>query len=357
VSAGARREEARLRRVFERALRLAAVAAPGALALGCGAPAPEDGAVDEAAAALERRSCAPVKTSPEPPDTCGDYVRLPCGLPSGVVPGSRCYLWLNDCQKVCPGIYFNCHAVDDSCVDGGIVTDSAGGVTIDCATCAKGVGRVPAGLAPARFPRAPSALGDHFAVVAHLEAASVASFRRLGAELRALGAPTSLVRAARRARRDEVRHALVTGRMARRFGGAPVRPRVERLPARPLDVVALENAVEGCVRETLGALVARWQADHAGDPAIARLMGAIARDETRHAALSWAVARWAARRLDAAARAGIGARCREAIASLRREADADVPCELVARAGLPGPTAQRALVGSLETELWRMLAP
>ena len=38
-----------------------------------------------------------------------------------------------------------------------------------------------------------------------------------------------------------------------------------------------------------------------------RTFARIAADETRHAALSWAVARWAERRLDAAARARIAA--------------------------------------------------
>ena len=62
-----------------------------------------------------------------------------------------------------------------------------------------------------------------------------------------------------------------------------MRPRVEALPTRALGVVAIENAVEGCVRETFGALIASWQAEHARDPGIKRLMRSIARDETRHA--------------------------------------------------------------------------
>ena len=371
MSLGMRNEETRLRRIFARALWLVA-ATPAALPLGCSAPAVGgeiveggDGGLEietpgVALAAepstLEAKSCAPVKYTPSPPDACGNYVRLPCGLPAGVVPGTHCFLWLNDCQKVCPGVYFNCHAVGQSCVDGGVVKDSSGGVDIDCSVCSKGVGRVPAGLAPTRPGRATSALGAHFAVVAHLEAASVHAFRRLGVELATHGAPAGLLRAAQRAQRDEVRHARLTGRMARRFGGAPARPRVERLPARPLDEVAIENAVEGCVRETFGALVTSYQAAHATDPEIARLMGAIAEDETRHAALSWAVAEWAAPRLDAAARARLAARCGEAIAALRREAGGRVPCELVTAAGMPGAEQQRALVGALEEQLWSVLA-
>jgi hypothetical protein len=367
------REERRLRRIFARALWLAA---PAALPLACSVPATPEEIAEVADAGAEvavetpaelvppeapvvvpvqAKSCAPVAYTPSPPDTCGNYIRLPCGLPAGVVPGSNCFLWLNDCQKICPGLYFNCHAVDASCVDGGVVASPSGAVDIDCSVCNKGVGRVPAGLARARMARATSALGAHFAVAAHLESASVHAFRRLGAELAAHGAPAELVGAARCAQRDEVRHARVTGRLARRFGGAPARPRVERLPVRPLDEVAIENAVEGCVRETYGALVASYQAAHARDPEIARVMGEIAVDEIRHAALSWAVARWAASRLDADAHARMAARCVETIAALRREADAEAPCDVVTAAGLPGAEQQRALLTALEAQTWSAL--
>jgi len=54
--------------------------------------------------------------------------------------------------------------------------------------------------------------------------------------------------------------------------------------------VALENAVEGCVRETYGALIATRQAEAASDPVVRRAMRKIAADETAHAALSWDVA-------------------------------------------------------------------
>lgn len=120
--------------------------------------------------------------------------------------------------------------------------------------------------------------------------------------------------------------------------------------------MALENAVEGCVRETFGALVAGFQAAHARDPDIARLMASIARDETRHAALSWAVAGWAWARLDAGKRAAFAEPIRTAVAALRRDAEAPVPDALVARAGLPDAAQQRALIGALEEQLWARFA-
>ncbi|MFT3768529.1 MAG: ferritin-like domain-containing protein [Minicystis sp.] len=381
MSSEVRREEQRLRRIFQRALWVA-IAVPAALPVACstqetgvsmdadeGAECDTSEQTGESESALfgtvgsggrvnrvDAGSCAPAPFTPNPPDKCGKYVRLPCGLPAGVTPGANCYLWLNDCSKVCSGAFFNCHAVGDSCKDGEIVKDAKGGIDIDCATCSKGVGRIPAGLEPARMAPASSALGGYFGMAAHLEAASVHAFRRLRRELGESGAPARLRRAAQRAAEDEVRHARTTGRLARRFGGTPVRPKVAALPARALDVVALENAVEGCVRETFGALVAGFQAANAQDPEIARAMEVIARDETRHAALSWAVARWAARRLDGAARAAIKERCREAIDGLRREAEACVPDALLTRAGLPNGEQQRAMIASLNEGLWRAFA-
>ena len=55
-----------------------------------------------------------------------------------------------------------------------------------------------------------------------------------------------------------------------------------------------ENAREGCVRETFGALIAMHQAERAGDPIIRRAMRRIAEEETRHAELAWEVASWSA---------------------------------------------------------------
>jgi hypothetical protein len=346
-----------------------ALAAPVAVPLACGA---EEGksrddspveSVTESAAPLSApvpsayapMSCAPQRITPDPPDSCGDYMRLPCGLPAGVVQGSRCYLWLNDCKKICPEHYFNCHAVDDSCVDGNIVKDANGGVTIDCSTCAKGVGRIPAGLAPARRARATSPLGDYFATASHLEAASVHAFARLRAELAAHGAPAPLLRAARRAQRDEVRHARLTRRLARRHGGVPVRPRVVTVAPRRLDAIAIENAVEGCIRETFGALVASFQAANAQDPEVAATMESIARDETRHAALSWAVARWAWARLDSDARARLHRACDAAIASLSQDACVPVADDLRVVAGLPDARQHRALLGAVREQLWSRL--
>ena len=54
----------------------------------------------------------------------------------------------------------------------------------------------------------------------------------------------------------------------------------------------MRNAEEGCVRETFSAAVAVVQGRTASDPALRRTMRRIARDEIRHAALSWRLHEW-----------------------------------------------------------------
>jgi hypothetical protein len=104
---------------------------------------------------------------------------------------------------------------------------------------------------------------------------------------------------------------------------------------------ALENAVEGCVRECFGALVATRQASSARDPRVARAMARIAVDETRHAALAWEIARWLGPRLEASERERVTRAMRGAIASLRCEVAA-TPSDVATELGLPtGPDAER----------------
>ncbi len=160
-------------------------------------------------------------------------------------------------------------------------------------------------------------LGRYFTEVAHLEAASVVAFRAIGRQLAVYGAPTSLRRAARRATRDEIAHARITRTLAERFGGRYVPPQVTAKPAPSLETVASENATEGCVRETFGALLATYQAEHATDPQVRRTMRRIARDEARHAALAWRIANWAENRLDAVAKGRVRA-ARQASCVFRR---------------------------------------
>src|SRR5204862_5482346 len=104
-------------------------------------------------------------------------------------------------------------------------------------------GRRPPGLVDAPLV-ADGALRAYFQEMSRLEAASVPAFRVLARELRAHGAPRSLIRAARRAARDEIRHARLGKLLAERFGGHYVRPRIALLPLRSVEAIATDNAVE-----------------------------------------------------------------------------------------------------------------
>jgi rubrerythrin len=175
----------------------------------------------------------------------------------------------------------------------------------------------------------------------------VAAFERLGAELSALGAPAELVAEARAAAEDEVRHAAVVGALARARGGEPVAAQVEAGALRSLEEMALENAVEGCVRETFGALVGAHQAAHAGDVDIAAAMKGIAADEARHAALSWKVHGWAMERLGPDQRARIEAAQAEAFAALASGVSRPEVPEITRAAGLPASAQAAYLLGEL----------
>src|SRR5260221_3436886 len=117
--------------------------------------------------------------------------------------------------------------------------------------------------------------------------------------------PLATILGARRARRDEVRHHDVISTLAGAQGVRAPAVNVVNSPPRMLEEFAVENMVEGCVRETFGALIATWQAVTSRDPVFRRLMWSIAVDETRHAALSWQTARWTWERLRFAGRSRI----------------------------------------------------
>jgi hypothetical protein len=215
-------------------------------------------------------------------------------------------------------------------------------------------GRRPGYFASLGFGPAPAGreVGVHFARVACMEAGSVDAFRLLRDELRAHGAPGRLVRGASRAVRDEMRHVRQTAALARRFGEKPIAPLSPPTRiCRPFEEIALENAVEGCVRETYSALECLWQSRRATDPVVRSTMARIARDEMRHLALSWAVHDWATSRLGPAARRNLRDAQRSEVAELVREMATDPVDLLVTLAGLPRARESHALVSSIEREL------
>ena len=266
-------------------------------------------------------------------------------IPNGCIPIGQAtvgtQLGPESCKEICGlGFGFGCSVA-------ALTTTTA---TVQCQPgCA--VGRRPAGLDDASSCDTRAA-GSYFAEIAHLEAASVTAFRVLRDELRASGAPKKLVRAAARAARDEIRHTRATGALARRFGATPRVPSIAPAKPRSLEAIALENAIEGCVRETYGALLATHQAEAATDPVVRAAMLRIARDETRHAALSWQVSGWLETRLDASAKRNV-AQAKQAAAVELIGALANEPeVSFAGLAGLPSPAVAARLATEMRQALW-----
>jgi hypothetical protein len=253
-----------------------------------------------------------------------------------------------NCSRVCEvllafgnGSVKDCHAESD-------------GQSAACHLSVPATGRAPSGLASDGRTQTKSELGAHVAAAAHLEAASIHAFVQLERELRAHGAPARLLRRVQRAAMDEVRHARDMAALARSHGAIPRVPTVRPSPRiRPLADIAAENAAEGCVRETWGALVATFSASAATDAELRALMKVIARDETFHAELAWAIDAWIAARLTPKERREVERARRAAVARLRRELAAEPRTSYARAAGLPAPKHARLLFDAMASELWR----
>ena len=190
--------------------------------------------------------------------------------------------------------------------------------------------------------------GHVLARAACLEAAAVDAFESLADELRSHGASAALVRAARRAARDETRHARVMATLARSYGTEPRRPTPPKRQTRRLVDLGIENAVEGCVRETYGAALAAWQATQAEDPRVRVALRRIAQDEARHADLGWRIDRWVRSKLSARERERVLRARAAAVRSLRRSIEVNQPRRAL---GLPDARVARALFDGVAS-LW-----
>jgi hypothetical protein len=305
------------------------------------------------------------------PETSCDWTRLPPMACGGCTPGCQWQLSFVGTPQTCAGFTgagtpAQCSAVCGTDAHGEPPTDcnisSSNGVdTLYCAVVdttycpvVMNGGRRPAYFASLGFGPVPRGreLGVHFARAACMEAGSVDAFRMLRDELIAHGAPRRLVRAASRAIRDEMRHIRQTVALARRFGEQPLAPRTAPPRARrSLHEMALENAVEGCVRETYSALECAWQAEVAADPVVRATMRRIARDEMRHLELSWAVHAWALGKLDADSRARLTAAQQAEIVTMLAELSHDPHDSLRRSGGLPRAADSRALVGAIAARL------
>lgn len=365
-----RRREARLRRSL-RGIVLAALATPAALAACAaskseGASTPdassgEAGAADDVsiapghgedasidAAASDASACAPIATDgaglDDAADGCATYRRLPCGPPDAKI--EDCLIDLVTCAQICgTNLLYYCQLLPPSCdVDSGVHPEAP--MIVDCVSCAGAGGRRPRGLCMQNAPKR-TALGDYFADMAHLESASVRAFRDLEEALAILGAPLRLRRAARDAAMDERRHARSMARLARRFGGVTRRPRIRHAAAPTLMELLEDDAIEGCIGETWGALVATWQAEAASDSRVRAALNRIATDETRHAALAWEVLAWGMAKVAPRERARIARLLEAALGDLARRAEIPVDFAIAMTAGHPSAPAARRLVQAM----------
>ena len=217
-----------------------------------------------------------------------------------------------------------------------------------------GKGRLPEGFYPPHGHG--DTLGDYFAMAAQLEAVSVPAFHRLARELAAHHAPVSLVRAARSAARDEVKHTRMMQALARRHGATPVLPQIGALAVRDLEAIAIENAIEGCVGETMGAIVATAQAARAEDRSTRRAMAIVSRDETEHAILAWRVHVYCLTQLSGAAQARVRQALLQATHAMEAGTVAVQAPAVRRRAGLPDLAGALAMVAAARETLWRAAA-
>jgi hypothetical protein len=208
-------------------------------------------------------------------------------------------------------------------------------------------GRRPDGLVASTRDEGQSSLAAFFAQSAYLEAASVVAFERLADELTTFGAPAELVARARRSGDDETRHAEVMEGFVKRLGSTPQAVEVAPLPPRTMFAMARENAVEGCIRETYGALVAHYQARAADSAELRDAMRRIADDETSHASLSWDVAAWVEPRLSPAEREQLATARVDALRELCISVQRDPTDEGLRAAGVPGRLEAEQLLSAL----------
>jgi len=219
---------------------------------------------------------------PSIPELCGCYadsLDLLCG-PFTQHGGDCCYYADYTIQEVCEGRPF----------------EVAGEVRVAPATrrsdwSARAAVDITTLSAPER-----AALAAAWTKSGQAEHASVASFARVVLELVALGAPADLVALAQGAGADELRHAELCFGIAAALDGQPVGPGpLEITGALRTGVASIIHAtvVEGCIGETLSALLAHAARDAATDPAIAAALERIAEDELRHAELAWRTVAWA----------------------------------------------------------------
>ena len=241
------------------------------------------------------------------------------------------------------GAFGNDIACSTATADAGLV------VLCDFTTVCEG--RRPAGYQPPSDDASSPLLGRYFARMAASEAASVSAFRQMAEELAEHGAPLELIEDAQRAAAEEERHFRIAAALAKLHGAKPACGVVAPRRRRPLLELAVENAREGVVRETLGAAEGFWKPHTPRNRPSGARCGAsppTKRGTPFSPGASTLGHVKAFRRSSAPAWISGDA----ALATLARDADARVAVELVRRAGLPSPAVARALFTAAHEQLF-----
>ncbi|MEE2645362.1 MAG: hypothetical protein VYD19_10550 [Myxococcota bacterium] len=214
-----------------------------------------------------------------------------------------------------------------------------------------GVGRWSSLAEPALGTERLEALARAIAHRARLERVAVKSFEWLAVELRAYGAPESLIEAAPRAAIEEQHHAELVEAEAASLGAAPLCFTWDQpSAARPLFEIAVENVVEGCVGESYGAAEAAYQARYATRPNWRRVAAELAPDELSHAALSWRLHRWLYAQLSEVEQAQLDHVMHEAVDAL--EARTQGGDEVAEKLGLLSGERRRSVIRTLRAQIW-----
>jgi len=248
-----------------------------------------------------------------------------------------------------------CYVVDlQLCVGGGrpyLVDDTA------CLSAlARGVDGWAEGAAPCCDGLSAgerTALAEAWAADALREHASVASFSRFSLDLLAAGAPAHLVAQAHQAALDEIRHAelcfaLAAGYAGEALGPGPFPVGAEVRVAGDLAALVASAVKEGCVGETVAAVMAAEQLARAKDPAVRAALARIAVDEARHAELAWRTVAWAVREGGAEVRAAAARAFAEALAGGAGAEGTDGVAALADHGRLDASTAARIAASALE---------
>ncbi len=198
-----------------------------------------------------------------------------------------------------------------------------------------------------------AALARAWAADALREHASVASFSRFSLDLLAAGAPAHLVALAHQAALDEIRHAelcfaLAAGYAGEALGPGPFPVGAEVRVAGSLAALVASAVKEGCVGETVAAVMAAEQLARAKDPAVRAALARIAVDEARHAELAWRAVAWAVREGGAEVRAAAARALAEALAGGVGAEGTEEVAALADHGRLDVSTAARIAASALE---------